>query len=377
MTGARHLGMDWLRIGAFGLLILYHIGMYFVPWDWHVKIAQPLDWVAIPMLATNSWRLPLLFLVSGYASAALFAKLGGAGAFVRSRSARLLIPLAFGIIIVIPPQPWIELMGQHGYAHGLAHFWWHDYFRFGALDGIILPTWQHLWFVVYLWVYTLLAAAVLAWVPEGARTKIADGAVRALGGWGMLIIPLTVWLLILALFPDHDETHALFDDGPSHLHYLIAFTGGWLLRVRPQLFEAVAGCWKVAAMLAVVAFVPVAWVEWNWPGALRAPGGAVLMFHVARLVQGWATIVALVGIADAYWNRDHPWRTTLAEAVFPFYIIHQTIIVIAGWYLLQAGVAALPAFLTLLVVTIAGCWIFYAIGRTIVWLRPLIGLQRK
>ena len=53
----RHLGMDWLRIGAFGLLILYHIGMYFVPWGWHVKIAAPLDWVAIPMLATNSWRL--------------------------------------------------------------------------------------------------------------------------------------------------------------------------------------------------------------------------------------------------------------------------------------------------------------------------------
>src|SRR3546814_12408386 len=89
----RHLGMDWLRIGAFGLLILYHIGMFFVPWDWHVKIAQPLDWVAIPMRLTNSWRVPLLFLVSGYESEGLFAKLGGVGAFMRSRSARLLIPL--------------------------------------------------------------------------------------------------------------------------------------------------------------------------------------------------------------------------------------------------------------------------------------------
>src|SRR3546814_17733510 len=88
---------------------------------------------------------------------------------MRSRSSRLLIPLIFGIIVIIPPQPWIELMGQHGYRAGLGHFWWHDYFRFGALDDIILPTWQHLWFVVYLWVYTLIAAAVLAWVPERAR----------------------------------------------------------------------------------------------------------------------------------------------------------------------------------------------------------------
>src|SRR3546814_2932524 len=118
----RHLGMDWLRIGAFALLIFYHIGMYFVPWDWHVKIARPIDWVAIPMLATNGWRLALLFLVSGYASAALSAKLGGAGAFARSRSARLLIPLAFGIVVVIPPQPWLELMGARGVTTPFTHF---------------------------------------------------------------------------------------------------------------------------------------------------------------------------------------------------------------------------------------------------------------
>ena len=377
MTTQRHHGMDWLRIGAFALLILYHIGMYFVPWDWHVKIAQPIDRVAIPMLATNGWRLALLFLVSGYASAALVGKLGGAGAFARSRSARLLIPLLFGMAFVIPPQPWIELVGQHGYAHGFVHFWRHDYFGFQSLDGIALPTWQHLWFVVYLWVYTMLAALLLAVVPEAARAKVADGAARLLAGWGLLIVPMLAWLAIYAVFPDHDETHALFDDGPSHLHYLVAFAVGWLLRVRPALFGAVARCWKSAAVLAIMAFLPVAWAEWTWPGDTVAPHWVMVPFHVARQVQGWATIVALVGIADRYWNRDHPWRATLAEAVFPFYIIHQTIIVVVGWYLLGADVAALPSFLILLAVTVTGCWLFYAIGRSIGWLRPLIGLQRR
>lgn len=377
MNSTRHHGMDWLRIGAFGLLILYHIGMFFVPWDWHVKIARPLDWAAIPMLATNSWRLPLLFLVSGYASAALFAKLGGAGAFVRSRSARLLIPLAFGIVVVIPPQPWIELVTQHGYGKSLGAFWTSDYFRFGVLDGIVLPTWQHLWFVVYLWVYTMLIAAMLAWVPERIRKRIADGAARWLGGWGMLIVPLAGWLLILALFPRHDETHALFDDGPSHLHYLVPFFAGWLLRVRPELFAAVARCWRAGLVIGIAAFGFVAWAEWSWPGNTPLPGWASAPFAIARLVQGWATIVALVGIADAYWNRDHPWRTTLAEAVFPFYIIHQTIIVVFGWYLLRAGAGALASFLILVAATVAGCWLFYRIGRNIGWLRPLIGLQRK
>ena len=369
--------MDWLRIGAFALLILYHIGMYFVPWDWHVKIDPTIDWVALPMYATNGWRLPLLFLVSGYASAALLVKLGGAGAFARSRSARLLTPLAFAIIVVIPPQPWIELVGQHGYAHGFLHFWATDYFRFGVLDGIILPTWQHLWFVVYLWVYTMLAALLMALVPQALRPRIADGAARWLRGWGLLVLPMLGWLAVYAAFPDHDETHALFDDGPSHLHYLIAFGIGWLLRARPMLFDAVARCWKAAAVLAVVAFAPIFWVEWTWPGDTKAPEWAVIMFHVARQVQGWATIVALLGVADRYWNHDHPKRAMLAEAVFPFYIIHQTIIVVVGWYLLQERVAALPSFLILLAATVTGCWLFYAIGRSIGWLRPLIGLQRR
>lgn len=377
MTTQRHYGMDWLRIAAFGLLILYHIGMYFVPWGWHVKIAEPLDWVQVPMLATNSWRLPLLFLVSGYASAALFAKLGGSGAFVRSRSARLLIPLVFGILIVIPPQPWIELVTQHGYAKSLGAFWTGDYFRFGTLDGIVLPTWQHLWFVVYLWVYTLIAAAVLAWVPERLRAKAADGAARWLGGWGLLVLPLAWWLLLLGLFPGHDETHALFDDGPSHLHYLMPFFVGWLLRVRPELFAAVARWWRISLGVAVVAFAVVAGIMYLWLSGARPPEWGQLPFDIAHQVQGWATIVALVGIADFYWNRDHPQRAMLAEAVFPFYIIHQTIIVIVGWYLLRGEVAALPSFLILVAATVTGCWLFYWIGRNIDWLRPLIGLQRK
>lgn len=373
----RHYGMDWLRIGAFALLILYHIGMHYVPWDWHVKTPHPMEWVEIPMLATNSWRLPLLFLVSGYASAALFAKLGGPAAFVRSRSARLLVPLVFGVIVVIPVQPWIQLVTQHGYTGSFAHFWLHDYFRFGTLDGIILPTWQHLWFVVYLFVYTLLAVLLLALVPERVRGRIADGAARLLGGWGMLVAPFAAWLAILYAFPGHPETHALFDDGPNHLHYLVPFAIGWLLRVRPVLFDAVARCWPAATVLALAAYGYIAWAVWSAPGEGPPPAGIVTLFMVVRLVQGWAAIVALVGIADRYANRDHPARATLAEAVFPFYIVHQTIIVLAGYWLLRGGVGVPLSFLVLLAATVAGCWLFYAIGRRIGWLRPLIGLQRR
>ena len=147
--------------------------------------------------------------------------------------------------------------------------------------------------------------------------------------------------------------------------------------MRPILFEAVARWWKVALVVGLLAFVPVAWIEATWPGDTVAPDWVFLPYHVARHINGWLVIVALVGIADAKWNCDHPKRAMLAEAVFPFYIIHQTIIVVVGWWLLKGQVAALPSFLILLAATVIGCWLFYAIGRSIGWLRPLIGLQRK
>ena len=116
----RHYGMDWLRIGAFALLIFYHIGMVFVPWDFHIKTAQPMAWVEIPMLLTNPWRLTLLFVVSGYASRALLSKSAGIRGFLGNRSTRLLIPLVFGMAVVVPPQTWVQLVGQHGYADAVA-----------------------------------------------------------------------------------------------------------------------------------------------------------------------------------------------------------------------------------------------------------------
>src|SRR3546814_3071249 len=126
-----------------------------------------------------------------------------------------------------------------------------------------------------------------------------------LGGWGKLVVPTLLWLAIWGLFPEHDETHALFDDGPSQLHYLIPFGIGWLLRVRPELFAAVARCWRVGLVVGMAAFAFVAWVEGTWPGDTPAPDGVAAWFAAARLVQGWATMVALVGIADAWGNRDH------------------------------------------------------------------------
>lgn len=371
----RHYGLDWLRIGAFAMLILYHVGMVFVPWGFHVKTAHPEPWVVLPMMAVNCWRLLLLFVVSGYASRALLARGGGVATFAGHRTVRLLVPLLFGVVVVVPLQPWVELVTQHGYRESFGHFFLHDYFRFGTLATIALPTWQHLWFVGYLWVYTLLLAAMAVPMGRHSLQRMFD---RAFGGGRVWLVP-TLWLVAVDawLFPGASPTQGLFDDWVSHAQYFPAFLFGFALAGSPAALAAMRRWWPWALGTGIAAYAVVVAIEQRWPGSTMPSQPFGLIFAAARAVQGWSMIVALVGLADTWLNRDHPWRGTLTEAVFPFYIVHQTIIVGVEGGLLEFALPPLAEFVILVAATAAGCWLFYLAGREIGWLRPLIGLRPK
>ncbi|MEG3144987.1 acyltransferase [Sphingomonas sp. RT2P30] len=370
----RHYGMDWLRIGAFALLILYHVGMVFVPWGFHIKTAQPAAWVEIPMLLTNPWRLTLLFVVSGFASRALLSASSGLGGFLKNRNARLLLPLAFGVVVIVPPQTWVELTTQHGYTQGFGWFWLHDYFRFGTLATIIMPTWNHLWFVVYLWVYTL-ALCLLALLPGTNRLQCTFD--RLFGGTRALWLPLA-FLLVTQwwLFHREDDTHDLFNDGLAHLQYFPAFLFGFGLAGSRRTMDGLSRHWKLSAAIALASYATIAGLLIAWPDFSFPTHAVATAFRLARELESWAAIAALIGLAERFLDRDNRWRATLAEATFPFYIIHQTIIVMVEYWLRPLHIDALAEFAILVPATVAGCWAFYLIGRRIGALRPFIGLKR-
>lgn len=371
----RHYGMDWLRIGAFALLIFYHIGMVFVPWGFHIKTAQPMAWVEIPMLLTNPWRLTLLFVVSGYASRALWSKSPSVRRFLGNRSSRLLIPLVFGMAVVVPPQTWVELVGKHGYGQSYLWFLAHDYFRFGKLDGIVMPTWNHLWFIAYLWVYTL-ALMLLMLVPGASRLQAMFD--RVFGGSRAVWVPVAFLLVTQYwLFHRDDDTHDLFNDGLAHLQYFPAFLFGFGLAGSRAVMDGLSRWWAASAAVAIGCYAVIAGLLVAYPDFSFPTHNVTVVFRLAREIDTWVAIAALIGVAERFLNRDHRWRTTLAEATFPFYIIHQTVIVLVEFWVKPLGVGTAGEFLILVPATIAGCWAFYLIGRELNVLRPLIGLKAR
>lgn len=372
--GGRHYGLDWLRIAAFGVLILYHIGMVFAPWGWVIKTNHGYPELIAPMSLVTPWRLALLFAVSGYASWHLLNRMRDSAAFAGSRSKRLLIPLAFGMAVLVPVEMWIRVV-EVGYPHGYWRFWLHDYWRLGEYFGREFPSWEHLWFVAYLWTYSMMLAAVLAYrSPRGST--IAAGAVEQMThGWRVLWIPVVLLAPVkVALTFLVEEEHGLLRDWAGHAQYLTMFVAGFLLAGSPALWPALRRCWKGAALLSIVTGGVVVAVETIFPGEAVPPHWVMAGERAAQVAMGWSMTLLLFTLADRHWNRDHRWRKPLAEAVFPFYLIHQPAIVLITWLSLPLRLSAWVEFAVLLAGTSSVCAAFYLVGREIGWLRPLIGL---
>lgn len=382
----RRHDIDALRVIAFCLLILYHSAMVYVAdWDFHVKSAYQAEWLQWPMIALNRWRMPLLFMISGMA-------LGLAGIearrlrFAATRSWRLLPPLAFGMLAVVPPQTYFQIVQQYGYAGSFAHFY-QLYVTHGLCrDGQCLatPTWNHLWYLAYLWPYTLLLLALVpmlkrvrAWLQQPVHSTVA--------GWLLAVVPVA-WMAsaLLWLMPRFPETHALLGDWTVHAESLPLFLLGYVLATHAGFWDWVRRLrWRTlaVALLALAVELGLRWIGHHPPAGpmpdwvLRIPWYAIE--RIARATYTWTMLLALFGWARVLLDRPFRWLPYCSEAVFPWYILHQTLIVVLAFRLapLRLGGAVEAA----LVVggTILGCLLLHeCLIRRIRWLRPLFGLKR-
>lgn len=389
----RRHDLDWIRVGAFLLLILYHVGMFYVPWDWHVKSSHEVEGLMPVMLLTNPWRLTLLFLVSGAATRFLadsFAARGmGAGRLAASRTWRLLPPLVFAMFVIVPPQSYYEIVEAvavlapqpDAYRNAFtADFW----MRYATASGnwcgpdgcLITPTWNHMWFVAYLLVYSLLLALIL--LVAGRPFRALGGVLeRALSGWGLLIWPI-VFLAALRLSPvgAFPVTHALVDDWYNHAVSLAAFLFGFLTAGSDRLRAGFIRLRWPALGLALAAWA--GWAAYVW--AFRADG-AIPPDQLRTAMRGvyavdqWTFIVAILGFGAKHLNRGGPVLRYLTVGVFPFYIVHQTIIVVVGHHLAQLRLPFAVEAGVLIAVTFAGCFLAYELARRLGWLGLLLGVR--
>ncbi|MES2321534.1 MAG: acyltransferase family protein [Pseudomonadota bacterium] len=373
--------LDWVRIAAFLVLILYHVGMYYVTWDWHVKSPFASDAIEPFMMLSSPWRLGLLFLISGVASSFLLAKLG-AGRFMRQRSVRLLVPLIFGMLVIVPPQPYFEVVEKVAYAGSYGDFmklYVSGFQGFCREDCLDLPTWNHLWFVAYLWVYTLAFGALLLML--GARfDAMAQRVAAMLSGWKIIVLPaLAVAGIRVLLFQHFPTTHDLVNDWFNHAHSFMLFMLGAMLARQPAVWARIADMRWMALGVALGCWASLI-IYYSLPEAMTMRPELQywrVIFRVVYAFCAWNAIAAVCGFAHQHLNFDSPKRRYLTEAVFPVYILHQTLIVTIAHLIKPAKIAPATEGLLLIVLTLCISFGVFEIVRRISVLRPFLGLGPK
>ena len=377
----RRYDLDWLRIIAFLLLIFYHIGMFYVPWDWHVKSVHAGAGAEPLMLLLNPWRLSLLFFISGVALRFLFGKLGAAG-LAKDRVVRMGLPILAGMLLIVAPQSWLQLVESGAFVGSFLAFYPH-YLDPGSDFSIVTPTWNHLWYIVYLLVYSLLltpAAGPLIRFMEGWGAAITRRLFAGRMGIVMVIgLPALPHMLYRVMLDPHFETtHNLVWDWANHAHSVTVLMIGFLLAKDAAFWSAVRRAILPAVLLAFgfAALLTALWISRS--GHEDNSEWLVWSFQLGQVVYAWLAILSLLALAQRYLNRPSRALTYMTEAVFPWYILHQTIIVMAGFWLTRQGLDAGTEFTLLVVATIGGCALLHELAiRRVGFLRPWFGLKPK
>ena len=380
----RRHDIDALRVLAFGLLIFYHFGMLYVApvADWH---GLPLHshylatWLQYPMLFVNRWRLELLFMISGLAIHFMRGRTRLTG-LAWKRTRRLLVPLIFGMLAVIPIQSYVagltDQMIAPGFGAFLLHYWTHGYKDYGL-------NWAHLWYLPYLWVYTMLLMALLPALESRIGQRLRAGCL-GLRGASLLVHPvLPLFACGLLMSWHYPETHALVGDWYALALYATMFLYGYLLGTDVALWAELARLRRHSLSLALGCFALYLFLD-------KFAGQYIEQYihnHAALVVlklltvwlrysYTWIAITAVLGWGHTLLNRPFHWLPYARDAVYPWYILHQSLLLFFAWQVmpLQLGPMAEPSLI--LLGTVAGCALLHeCLIRRTRWLRPLFGLN--
>ena len=166
----------------------------------------------------------------------------------------------------------------------------------------------------------------------------------------------------------------MFDDWANHANSLTIILMGYLFAKNEALWRAVDRALPWAGSLAIVsmAFLFISYSNWEMvePNAIWLQTA-----RFDRIVYAWVMILTLLGLARRYLNQDGPLRRYLTEAIFPYYILHQTIIVGVGYAISDLGLGVWSEFAVLLAATIIGCGLGFELVRRVPVLRSLMGLK--
>lgn len=372
-SAPRRYDLDWLRVAAVLLLVPFHTARVFNSGeDFYVKHPSP-DGASERFIAiVGPWHMSLLFLLAGAATWLAFRS-RGAGAYTGERLRRLLVPFAVGVPVLVLPQTWLAYRTHRdpgasflGYA---PRFFTTADADLAGYSGGFTP--GHLWFIAFLLVFALASLPLLLSLHHGRAHGVLTAAGRA---WAS---PL--WLLALPVLVLVPPWFAIRDDmsGQNALGFLVMFLLGFAVAGAGTPESTLQRHWPWILGLGAAASAAYIVLE---PRTGDAPDGAAALAGVKSLYElgVWAVILGLLGAARRFADRGGvAWRYA-SEAAYPFYVLHQTVIVAIAYEVVRWDVPPVLDYAVIAVASTMATVVVYELAvRRWAAVRVLFGMRPR
>ncbi len=359
-------------------VFLFHCARFFDTEGWHVKSARRSPTLDIVIIFTVQWMMPLFFILSGIAAYHSLSRRHWPQ-YLASRFKRLVVPLVFGIFVIIAPwQVYLERV-SHGQYSGSFRRWFPHYFDgWYGLGGNFAWMGVHLWYLEILFVFSVLALPLFLYLRSSSGVRRVETLSRFLSRPGflfLLAIPIAITAFI-GMTPPVDRTILGNESfgGWGLLPYLVLLILGYLLAANEELARTMERSRIAGLVTGIFAFI-VGYViyrateQWPW-----LPRNFVLC--VLRGVLCWSWLIAICGFASRHLRFRNDFLKYANEAVLPFYILHQTIILTVGYYVIRLNAALWLEYLIITIISFAAIMAVYEfLIKRLNLLRVLFGMK--
>jgi surface polysaccharide O-acyltransferase-like enzyme len=392
--------LDLLRALVVVGLVFFHTAVIFGAGEFPIKAATENRAATVFLAFGATWGMPLLFLIAGMGTWYSLRSRSPA-AFARERLRRLAVPLLVGLLTLVPLQVWLgrrHAGDPSAFASFYARFWQvrptldFPFVITAAPDGVFET--GHLWFLVCLLGFSLALLPGFAWLRRPAGTRLLERLGGLLTRPGGLLLP-ALPLAAVEVAVGSDTGHG----GWNHASYALFLLYGFLAAADPRTGEALQQRWRPAAAVGLVLFLAAVAAAYGAADAGAEPFTDMdprsMGFRLLKSVDGWLWVVAVLGLARARIGRR---RSSPAQppahragpgsrlrrlgvyandAVLPFYVLHETIIVAVAYLVLAWPIGAGAQYGLIALVSLAATLLLYDLGvRRSPLTRFLFGLKQ-
>jgi peptidoglycan/LPS O-acetylase OafA/YrhL len=380
----RRHDLDWIRVLATFGVIIFHTMKMFDPDDWEVKNNMTSELVMIFILFWAQWMMPIFFTISG---ASTYYALGfrSPGQFLKARIVRIMVPLlTVGIFVLSLPQDFINKV-----THGVIppDFPIMEFLLmyvtqnkpFLGFPNFGYPTY-HLWYLYFLFVFSLVLLPVFVYLrSESGTALIARFSKFFDRSWTIYFWVIPICVITTLLDPTSDLGNLNHYGGWSMLVYPFIFVMGYLLVSHERFEKAVHSQGKIALVLSIITYLGllILFMVLGAEAIFSAYGTSMYaLFMSLRAFSMWCFMIAILYLGKKYFSYTSPKLQYFSEGSLPYYMLHQTIIVIIGYQIAQLQIGILPKWIFLVITTFIGIMIIYEYGiRRFNPIRFLFGLK--